>query len=95
LRRPWNMSRSRIVRHPATTFEKLLESACSLGRNWSCFSTFLRGLSIKSDETVPEALRAWLDRAQVGGMSRLLRVQLGTRKDVEVLMPLIKAVTKQ
>ena len=51
--------------------------------------------SIKSDETVPEALRAWLDRAQLGGMSRLLRVQLGTRKDVEVLMPLIKAVTEQ
>ena len=51
--------------------------------------------SIKSDETVPESLRAWLDRAQLGGMSRLLRVQLGTKKDVEVLLPLIKAVTKR
>jgi hypothetical protein len=51
--------------------------------------------SIRSDETVPEALRAWLDRAERGGMSRLLRIQLGTKKDVEVLMPLIKAVTKQ
>lgn len=49
---------------------------------------------IKADETVPEALRAWLDRAQLGGMSRLLRVQLGTKNDVEVLMPLIKAVAK-
>ena len=51
--------------------------------------------NIKADETVPETLRAWLDRAQLGGMSRLLRVQLGTKKDVEVLMPLIKAVTRQ
>ena len=51
--------------------------------------------SIKSDETIPESLRAWLDRAQLGGMSRLLRVQLGTKKDVEVLMPLIKAVTRR
>ena len=51
--------------------------------------------SIRSDETVPEALRAWLGRAQLGGMSRLLRIQLGTKKDVEALMPLIKAVTKQ
>ena len=50
---------------------------------------------IKSDQTVPEALRAWVDRAQLGGMSRLLRVQLGSRKDVEVLMPLIKAVIRQ
>jgi hypothetical protein len=50
---------------------------------------------IKTDETVPEMLRAWVDRAQLGGMSRLLRVQLGTKKDVEVLMPLINAVTKQ
>lgn len=50
--------------------------------------------SIKADETVPEALRAWLDKAQLGGMSRLLRVQLGTKKDVEVLMPLIMAVAK-
>lgn len=49
---------------------------------------------IKADEKVPEALRAWLDRAQLGGMSRLLRVQLGTKNDVEVLMPLIKAVTR-
>jgi hypothetical protein len=50
--------------------------------------------SIKADETVPEALRAWLDKAQLGGMSRLLRVQLGTKKDAEVLMPLILSVTK-
>jgi hypothetical protein len=51
--------------------------------------------NIKADETVPETLRARIDRAQLGGMSRLLRVQLGTKKDVEVLMPLIKAVTRQ
>ena len=51
--------------------------------------------TIKADASVPEALRAWVDRAQLGGMSRLLRVQLATRKDVEVLMPLIKAVINQ
>jgi hypothetical protein len=50
---------------------------------------------IKADATVSEALRAWVDRAQLGGMSRLLRVQLGSKADVEVLMPLIKAVTRQ
>jgi hypothetical protein len=50
---------------------------------------------IKADTTVPEALRAWVDRAQLGGMSRLLRVQLGSTKDVEVLMPLITAVVRQ
>ena len=50
---------------------------------------------IKNDSTVPVNLRAWIDRAQLGGMSRLLRVQLGSRKDVEVLMPLIKAVVRQ
>ena len=50
---------------------------------------------IKSDATVPESLRAWVDRAQFGGMSRLLRIQLGSRKDVEVLMPLIKTVVRQ
>jgi hypothetical protein len=50
---------------------------------------------IKADETVPESLRAWVDRAQLGGRSRLLRVQMGTKKDLEVLMPLIKAVIKQ
>ena len=49
---------------------------------------------IKADEAVPETLTAWLDKAQFGGMSRLLRVQLGTRNDVEVLMPLIKAVIR-
>jgi hypothetical protein len=48
---------------------------------------------IKSDQTIPEALRAWIDRAQLGGMSRLLRVQVGSKKDVEVLMPLIKGIT--
>ena len=51
--------------------------------------------SIKADASVPEALTAWVDKAQLGGMSRLLRVQLATIKDVEVLMPLIKAVTRQ
>ncbi len=50
--------------------------------------------SIKTDPSVPEALRAWGDRAQLGGMSRLLRVQVGSKKDVEVLMPLIKSVTR-
>jgi len=50
---------------------------------------------IKEDLSVPETLRAWVDRAQRGGMSRLLRVQLGSRKDVEVLMPLIKAIIRQ
>lgn len=50
---------------------------------------------IKADASVPGALRAWVDKAQLGGMSRLLRVQLATKKDVEVLMPLIKAVTSQ
>jgi len=50
---------------------------------------------IKSDPSVPDALRAWVDKAQLGGMSRLLRVQLGSRNDVEVLMPLIKAVVRQ
>ena len=50
---------------------------------------------IKSDPSVPEALRVWVDRAQFGGMSRLLRVQVGTRSDLEVLMPLVKAVVRQ
>ena len=50
---------------------------------------------IKSDPSVPEALRAWVDRAQLGGMSRLLRVQLRSKGDLEVLMPLIKAVVRQ
>ncbi|HUK28482.1 MAG TPA: hypothetical protein VLV31_08660 [Candidatus Acidoferrales bacterium] len=50
---------------------------------------------IKADTTVPEALRSWIDRAQLGGMSRLLRVQLGSRQDVEVLLPLIKSVVRQ
>ena len=51
--------------------------------------------TIKSDQSVPEALKAWIDRAQLGGMSRLLRVQLGSKNDVEVLMPLIKAIVRQ
>ena len=51
--------------------------------------------NIKVDPSVPEALRAWVDRAQLGGMSRLLRIQLGSKQDVEVLLPLIRAVTKQ
>ena len=51
--------------------------------------------NIKVDQTVPESLRAWVDKAQLGGMSRLLRVQLGTRRDVEVLMSLIRAVVRQ
>ena len=50
---------------------------------------------VKSDPSVPEALRPWVDRAQLGGMRRLLRVQLGTRSDLEVLMPLVKAVVRQ
>jgi hypothetical protein len=50
---------------------------------------------IKADTLVPEALRAWVDRAQLGGMSRLLRIQLGSKQDLEVLMPLIKAVIRQ
>ena len=50
---------------------------------------------IKSDPSVPEALRGWVDRAQLGGMSRLLRVQLGSKDDLEVLMPLVKAVVRQ
>ena len=49
--------------------------------------------TIKSDQTIPESLRSWVDRAQLGGMSRLLRVQVGSKKDVEVLMPLVKATT--
>jgi hypothetical protein len=51
--------------------------------------------SIKADASVPESLRAWVDKAQLGGMSRLLRVQLGSKGDVEVLMPLISSVTRQ
>lgn len=47
---------------------------------------------IKSDDSVPDALKAWVDRAQLGGMSRLLRVQLGSQKDAEVLLPLIQSV---
>lgn len=50
---------------------------------------------IKSDPSVPESLRAWVDRAQLGGMSRLLRVQLGSKNDLEVLMPLVLAVVRQ
>ncbi|HYB84699.1 MAG TPA: hypothetical protein VED86_05165 [archaeon] len=50
---------------------------------------------LKLDPSVPEPLRAWVDRAQLGGMSRLLRVQLGSRNDLEVLMPLVKAVVRQ
>ena len=51
--------------------------------------------NIKANSSIPEELRAWVDTAQLGRMSRLLRVQLGTKKDVEVLMPLIKAVAEQ
>ena len=50
--------------------------------------------AIRSDQAIPESLRAWVDRAQLGGMSRLLRVQVGSKKDVEVLMPLVKATTR-
>lgn len=50
--------------------------------------------AIKADESVPEALRGWVDKAQLGGMSRLLRVQLAAKHDVEVLMPLVQAVVK-
>ena len=51
--------------------------------------------SIKSDSSVPESLRTWVDRAQLGGMIRLLRVQLATKQDVEVLLPLIRSITQQ
>ena len=51
--------------------------------------------NIRADENVPESLRAWVDRAQLGGMSRLLRVQIGTKKDLEILIPLIRAVIRQ
>ena len=51
--------------------------------------------NIRADPSVPEALRAWVDRAQLGGMSRLLRIQLGSKPDVEVLLPLIRAVTNE
>jgi hypothetical protein len=47
---------------------------------------------IKSDQNVPESLRGWVDRAQLGGMSRLLRVQVSSKKDVEVLLPLVNAI---
>ncbi len=50
--------------------------------------------ALKADDSVPESLRAWVDKAQLGGMSRLLRVQLGSKGDVEVLWPLINAVTR-
>jgi hypothetical protein len=50
---------------------------------------------IKSDPSVPEALRGWVDRAQPGGMNRHLRVQLGSKDDLEVLMPLVKAVVRE
>ena len=50
--------------------------------------------SIKADESIPQALRDWIDRAQRGGMSRLLRVQLASRKDAETLLPLVLAVVK-
>ena len=51
--------------------------------------------SIKADESIPNQLRAWVDRAQLGGMSRLLRVQVSSKKDVEVLLPLIISAIKQ
>ncbi len=49
---------------------------------------------VKSDLTVPDSLRAWVDKAQLGGMSRLLRVQVATKGDLEVLMPLVRAVIR-
>jgi hypothetical protein len=51
--------------------------------------------AIKANSAVPETLRAWVDRAQLGGMSRLLRIQLASKKDVGVLLPLITAVVRQ
>jgi hypothetical protein len=51
--------------------------------------------NIKAEENVPESLRAWVDRAQLGGMSSLLRVQIGTKKDLEILVQLIRAVIRQ
>ena len=50
---------------------------------------------IRSDPYVLEALRGWVDRAQLGGMSRLLRVRLGSKGDLEVLMPLVKAIVRE
>jgi hypothetical protein len=50
--------------------------------------------TIKNDDSIPQSLRAWVDRAQLGGMSRLLRVQVSSRRDIEVLIPLVKAVTR-
>lgn len=49
---------------------------------------------LKEDESIPPSLRLWIDRAQQGGMSRLLRVQLGSRKDAEVSLPLVRAITR-
>jgi hypothetical protein len=51
--------------------------------------------NMKANKTVPLALRAWIGRTQLGGICHLLRVRLGTKKHVGVLMPLINAVTEQ
>ena len=50
--------------------------------------------ALKEDQSIPDPLKVWIDRAQQGGMSRLLRVQLGSRKDAEVLLPLVKAIAR-
>lgn len=49
---------------------------------------------IRVDESVPQALRNWIDKAQLGGMSRLLRVQLASRVDVDALLPLVLSILK-
>lgn len=49
---------------------------------------------IKADESVPQALRSWIDKAQLGGMSRLLRVQLASRVDIDALLPLILSIVR-
>jgi hypothetical protein len=37
---------------------------------------------IKEDGSIPASLRLWIDRAQPGGMSRLLRVKLGSKREM-------------
>lgn len=51
--------------------------------------------SIQNDETIPLMLRDLVNKAQLGGMSRLLRVQVASKDDVQFLMPLILAITRR
>jgi hypothetical protein len=50
--------------------------------------------TIQNDSTIPGMLRGLVERAQLGGMSRLLRIQLGSKDDAKVIMPLIEAIIK-